>query len=153
MAKRTKPKITSAEAATEIMNAPAITLPDCIELDESDQPFFDAVIAEFTREEWTEHSLQLAAMLARMMNDLHEEQKALRTEGSIAHSEKGTPVINPRKTAVQMYASTILSMRRSLSLHASAQSGDARDIGKRRKTAKGLEADGDNDDDLLARPN
>ncbi len=55
------------------------------------------------------------------MADLTREQVALREEGSVATSERGTPVVNPRKVVVQMHASSILSFRRSLSLHARAQ--------------------------------
>lgn len=152
MARRNK--ITSTEEASRIMGGATkkISVPACVTLDPDDMPFFDAVVAEFARADWTDHALQLAAMLARMMADLHEEQKALRDEGTIAHSEKGTPVINPRKTAVQMYAQSILSMRRSLQLHSRAQAGESRDTGKRKGHAKRLEAAGDNDDDLLARP-
>lgn len=150
---KTRAKITSTFEASRIMAAATkkIKPPDCVDLDDADLPFFDAVIAEFARADWTEHQLQLAAMLARMMNDLQNEQKALRAEGSVAYSDKGTPVINPRKTAVQMYAGSILSMRRSLSLHARA-TGEARDKGKRNKISKEMEANGGNDDDLLARP-
>jgi hypothetical protein len=36
-------------------------------------------------------------------------------------TERGTPVVNPRKSVVQMHAATILSFRRSLSLHARAR--------------------------------
>src|SRR3546814_9555026 len=74
----------------------------------------------------------MAAMLARAMADLEREQYELRAEGSVMTSERGTPVVNPRKTVVQMHVGTILSMRRSLSLHARAQQGEARDAGKRR---------------------
>src|SRR3546814_4303788 len=86
----------------------------------------------FARSEWTDHQLEMAAMLARAMADLEREQYELRAEGSVMTSERGTPVVNPRKTVVQMHAGTILSMRRSLSLHARAQQGEARDAGKRR---------------------
>ena len=99
------------------------------------------------------HQLELAAMLARTMADLTSEQVALRSEGSVAMTERGTPVVNPRKAVVQMHASSILSFRRSLSLHARAQGGDIRDAAKRRVMAKEIEADNPLDDDLLARPN
>src|SRR3546814_18217429 len=73
-------------------------------------------------------------------------------EGSVMTSERGTPVVNPRKTVVQMHAGTILSMRRSLSLHARAQQGEARDAGKRRAAAKEMEDQSPFGDDLIARP-
>lgn len=133
--------------------AKSITPPSNVPLDERDMPFFASVIAEFARSDWSAHQLELAAMLARTMSDLEQEQRDLRTEGAVVHTEKGTPVVNPRKAVVQMHAGTILSFRRSLALHARAQGGDARDIAKRRGMAKGVEADNPLDDDLLAKPN
>ncbi len=74
----------------------------------------------------------------------------LRTEGAVSYSEKGTPVANPRKAIVQMHASSILSFRRSLALHARAVQGEARDAAKRREAAKDIEAGATSDDELLA---
>ena len=150
-----KARIDSASEAVRVMAASAreILPPANVPLDEGDLPFFESVIAEFARSEWTAHQLELAAMLARTMADLAREQVALRNEGSVSHSERGTPVCNPRKAIVQMHAGTILSFRRSLSLHARAQGGEARDVGKRRDSAKAIQADNPLEDDLIARPN
>ncbi len=130
-----------------------IVPPSNVPLDKGDIPFFASVIAEFARSDWTAHQLELAAMLARTMADLEREQRMLREEGSTVKSDKGTPVVNPRKTVVQMHASSILSFRRSLSLHARAQGGEARDVAKRRKMGRDIEADNPLDDDLIAKPN
>lgn len=148
-----KKRIDSIEAAVEVASQSGLPIrpPSNVPLDKCDLPFFASVIDEFARSEWTAHQLELAAMLARTMADLEREQRALREEGSVLATDRGTPVVNPRKTVVQMNASTILSYRRSLQLHARAQGGEARDVGKRREIAKGYE--GDLGDDLLARPN
>lgn len=153
MTKR-KARIDSAAESVRVMGKAAneIVPPANVPLDEKDFPFFQNVIAEYARSEWTAHQLELAAMLARTMADLVREQDLLRGEGGIAYSEKGTPVVNPRKSLVQMHASSILSFRRSLSLHARAQAGEARDVAKRRAAAKEIEANSPLDDDLLARP-
>jgi hypothetical protein len=150
-----KPRIDSASEAVRVMAKAAapIAPPSNVPLQKCDLPFFASVIAEFARSEWTAHQLELAAMLARTMADLNREQMALRTEGAVCMSEKGTPVVNPRKAVVQMHAASILSFRRSLSLHARAQGGEARDVAKRRSGAKAIEADNPLDDDLLARLN
>lgn len=150
-----KQRIDSRSEAVRVMSRAAadIVPPSNVPLDKGDMPFFASVIAEFARSEWTAHQLELAAMLARTMADLEREQRLLREEGATALSERGTPVVNPRKTVVQMHASTILSFRRSLALHARAQGGDARDIGKRRAIARSIEADNPLEDDLLAKPN
>jgi hypothetical protein len=150
-----KEPINSASKGVQVMqkSLQQITPPSTVPLEDCDMPFFANVIEEFARSEWTAHQLELAAMLARTMSDLNTEQMALRIEGSVMHTEKGTPVVNPRKTVIQMHASTILSYRRSLGLHARAQSGEARDIADRRATAKDIEGNNPLADDLLARPN
>lgn len=153
MAKR-KARIDSATEAVRVMSKAAaeIQAPENVPLDKADLPFFNNVIAEYARSEWTSHQLEIAAMLARTMADLVREQALLRDEGGIAYSEKGTPVANPRKSIVQMHASSILSFRRSLSLHARAQAGEARDVAKRRGAAKEIESDNPLGDGLLATP-
>lgn len=145
----------SAAAQVKVMAAAAKTIhaPKTVPLDDCDLPFFANVIDEFARSEWTAHQLEIAAMLARTMADMSREQVQLRAEGSVMATERGTPVVNPRKAIVQMHASTIMSMRRTLALNARAQGGEARDIGKRRAMAKSAEADNPLDDELLARPN
>lgn len=152
MAKR-KGRVDSAAEAVRIMakSAAEITPPENVPLDDGDLPFFRNVIAEYARSEWTAHQLEIAAMLARTMADLVREQNLLREEGGVAYSEKGTPVANPRKSIVQMHASAILSFRRSLSLHARAQAGEARDVAKRRGVAKDIEESSPLEDELLAR--
>ncbi|MFU0504128.1 terminase small subunit [Pseudaminobacter sp. NGMCC 1.201702] len=153
MSKR-KARIDSATESVRVMaKATAkIAPPDNVPLDDGDMPFFESVIAEYARSEWSAHQLELAAMLARTMADLTREQQLLREEGGVAYSDKGTPVANPRKSIVQMHASSILSFRRSLSLHARAQAGEARDVANRRAGAKSIEAGNPLEDDLLARP-
>lgn len=153
MAKRERADAAAAQVRVMAAAAKPIEPPSNVPLTDADLPFFASVLAEFARSEWTAHQLELAAMLARTMCDLEQEQRLMRAEGSIMATEKGTPVINPRKTAIQMHYSNIHSARRSLALHARAQQGEARDVAKRRDMAKGLEADNPLDDDLLARPN
>lgn len=154
MSRGRRARIDSADEAVRVMAAATRPLspPSNVQLEPGDMPFFESVIGEFARSEWTAHQLELAAMLARTMADLDREQRALREEGSVMVTEKGAPVVNPRKAVVQMHASSILSFRRSLSLHARAQGGETRDIGKRRAMAKEVEAASPLDDELLARP-
>lgn len=147
-----RPRVDSVEAAVASARASAIVPPSNVPLDAADMTFFASVIDEFARSELTAHQLELAAMLARTMADLERDQRLMREEGPVLATEKGAPVVNPRKTVIQMNASTILSYRRSLSMHARAQGGEARDVGKRRGIAKGHEMD-HGDDDFLARPN
>lgn len=148
-----KQRIDSTAEIQKAMTAKAVEPPINIALDDEDRVFFDGIIDEFAKSEWTAHQLELAAMLARTMADLNREQKTLREEGYVMTRPTGVDVENPRAKAVRALASDVLAMRRSLSLHARVKNGEPRDIAKRRATAKTAEADGSDFDDLLARPN
>lgn len=149
MAKRQR--IDTASAAVEIMKGAQreIAPPGHVRMDDEDWPFWHSVLAEFARSEWTDHQLEIAAMIARTMANLEREQYALREEGFIAVRENGTTVENPRSRVVKSLTGDLLSLRRSLSLHARARGGEAEKIGPRRAIAKAIEADNLLTDDLL----
>lgn len=161
-------RVDSAEEAVEIaQNAfREIEPPAHIRMDKTDLIFFDSVLAEFPNAEWSDHQLEVAAMLARAMADMEEQQYMLRKEGhmiEIKTKEKKNSkkpqntylIANPRKQMVRMCSTDILAMRRTLSLHARARAGEGRDIGKRRAMQKEIERGVhalDDDDDLISRP-
>lgn len=129
--------------------------PKHIKMLQRDMPFFNSVIAEFAKADWSDHQVEIACLLARAMSDLEDQQNRLRKEGGTTRSERGTPVVNPRKILVQMYAGTILSLRKSLALDARS-GGQKVDIAKKRGLAKEIEGSAmsmDMDDDLISRPN
>jgi hypothetical protein len=129
-----------------------IVPPPNVPLDDGDIPFFANIIEEFARADWSPHQLEIAALLARCMNDFAVEQMLLREEGAVVTGGAGGPVPNPRKQTVQMHSQSILGFRRSLALHAAAK-GKHADIAKRVATAKAIQADHPFDDELIARPN
>lgn len=145
--------ITSAAETVRIIQAAGLPImpPGHMILDECDWPHWRNVVAEFARAEWTQHQLELAALLARTMADLAREQRELRTEGYISVRENGTTVENPRARAVKSLTGDILSLRRSLALHARARSGDSRTDGTRKEAARAAQQDL-GEDELLARP-
>lgn len=146
-----KGRVDSVSEAVRIAGASQpIIAPSSVPLDDHELGFFANIIAEYARADWTAHELEVAAMFAREMASMERMQRQFKEEGPKAFSEKGTPVVNPLKSVIQMHASAILSFRRSLSLHARAKGGEARDVAKRKAISKGIEADVDGGDDLLA---
>ena len=147
-----RPRIDSVGEAVRIMQGMTRELqpPSHVPLDDMDWPYWHSVVAEFARAEWSEHQLELAAMLARTMANIESEQRALRAEGFIAVRENGTTVENPRSRVVQTLTGQVLSLRRSLALHARARSGDNRSSAVGREAGKSMETAFD--DELLARP-
>jgi GAF domain-containing protein len=151
-----KPPIGSTEEQVRFVSTANLKIepPSTVPMEGQDLRFFEGIIAEFARAEWTAHQLELAALLARTMADLVNEQHLLRQEGSVLDGPRGA-VVNPRKLVVGLHTSSILGLRRSLSLHALARDGMPRDVAKRRTVAKQLESNVRNADDgdgLIARP-
>ena len=57
-------------------SAVPITVPSNVPLSDTYIPFYNNMIDEFARSQWTEHALEIAAMMARTMHDLNAEQQA-----------------------------------------------------------------------------
>jgi hypothetical protein len=82
------------------------------------------------------------------------EHITLQAEGTVVENSHGNPITNPRTRVVTSLDASILSLRRSLGIHArDLAGGDNRRVGLRRAHHMAYETmlDGD-DDDLLARP-
>lgn len=148
--------ITSTDQAVRIFAGAGRELapPAHMRLDDIDWPFWYSVIAEFAKAEWTQHNLELAAILARAMASLEAEQRVLRAEGFVLTLDSGAAAANPRSRVVQALMGQILALRRSLALHARGRSGDNRNDAGRRAAGRAMEVTVDDltDDDLLARP-
>ena len=147
-------RIDSTTAAVKIMTAAVreLTPPAHVPLAKGDLPFWRSVVAEFARTEWTDHQLELAAILARKMRLLRDELAELEAEGFVSETANGSPCQNPRIGGVRMLDTSIMATRRTLALHARATEGETRDVARRRGIAKGVERDNPLADDLLARP-
>lgn len=106
------------QGSTAVINPPAH-----IPLEEADLPFWENVVSEFARADWTEHQLELAAMLARSMSDLELNQRELRKEGFVLARDNGSAMENPRSRTVSTLMNGILAQRRSLALHSRGRYG------------------------------
>ena len=136
-----------------------IAPPSHVPMQDIDWPFWESVVSEFARAEWTEHQLELAAMLARTMADLEENQRLLRLEGAVIEREtydkdgavrRVVMVENSRSRSVHTFMGQVLALRRSLALHARAKSGTNHDAGKQRAAGKKIERQVSGELDLLA---
>jgi phage terminase small subunit len=152
-----KRRVDSKEEAVNTMVAAAvitITPPEKLKLDADELEVFDEIIAEFATVDWSRHSIRLAAMLARTMNMMQKAQDEVNTDGFTVTNARGNEAMNPAMSAMNMMASQIMSMRRTLALHATAGSSKA-DKGKQAGHHKKQEENNpleDDEEDLLQRP-
>jgi hypothetical protein len=110
-----------------------ISMPRNVRLPEKHRTFFEDIVAEYDFEDWSAHQLTMAIALAKYTYLQEKYLNRLDREGPLLKSDRGTPIPHPIKTMLQQCTGSILNLRRSLSLHARAQMGDARDIYAKRK--------------------
>lgn len=151
-------RIDSAAGAVATMAAAARDLspPDHVFLRPGDMPFWDTVIAERAKSEWSDADLVVAASLARAMADAEMiATMSIGQRGNIKGKVKASFVINSI-SAVDKLARRIVTLRRALGLDSRSKHGEQRDVNKRREHAKAHEGGhnpmADDDDGLLARP-
>lgn len=155
MTKPRKPRLDSvahiqrilAEADTEL--APPVTVP----LSDNDWPFWHSLTEERARADWTQHELEIAALLARTMAQLEAEQRAQRREGVVYLNSRGDPAPNPRNRVVSALTAQALAYRRSLALTGRAKAGSSEAATRQREANRAIDQrfrDGSPRDDLLA---
>jgi len=147
-------RIDSAAGAVATMAAAARDLspPKHLKIRRGDLSFWDAVIAERAKSEWTEADLAVAANLARAMADAERIAGATVDRGGNIKIDDLIASIG----ASDKLARRIVTLRRALGLDNRSKNGEQRDVTKRREQAKEIEGGhnplaGDGDD-LLARP-
>ncbi|MGY2732800.1 hypothetical protein [Sphingomonas sp. UYP23] len=147
-------RIDSATGAVATMAAAARDLspPKHLKIRRGDLPFWDAVIKERAKSEWTDADLAVAANLARAMSDA-ERIAAMTVDGG-GHVRLADVI-----TSIELsdkLARRIVTLRRALGMDNRAKNGEQRDVDKRREHAKGIEGGHnpmeDDGDGLLARP-
>lgn len=149
-----KQRIDSITAQVEVMQAAVKDLqpPEHLPLGEVDLPFWRSIIAEKPKAEWTDHDLELAALLAMSMRRLGQQEVQMEIEGPVVTTSGGNMAQNPRARIVSDLAARIVKYRQTLGIHNRAKHGEARDVAKRRSQAFEVENNNPIDDDLLARP-
>jgi len=117
------------EAAKGLPNIPAH-----ISLRKKDIPFWEAVVANKSRDEWTEVQLVAAAQLARTQCDIHEWSLELeRQPAVIVSGPHDTPKANPLIGMIEAATRRQLSLFRALGI---ANTEDRGDIGKRQSVLR-----------------
>ena len=151
-------RVDTAAGAVTVMAAAARDLspPAHIALRPGDMPFWDAVISERAKSEWTESDLAVAASLARAMADAEMiSGMSVGQRGAVKGKVKPKFVI-ASIGAVDKLARRIVTLRRALGLDNRAKNGEQRDVNRRREHARGIEGGhnpiADDGDGLLARP-
>lgn len=158
----TKPKTSrkgrsdGVEAAVEAAKAAAKgphKPPAFVRLGKQHMPFWEAIMSSRARAEWAEADLIVAAQLARCQYDIEKHSQLAEDEGPVIENAKGTPVMNPRQSALEQMARRQLAFMRTLTMggsmagHSKLSRQKARELERQARDAR---KDVEGEDDLLA---
>jgi hypothetical protein len=143
-----KQRIDSATAAVGIMASAGRDLlpPDHCPLPEAAMPFWDAITRGRTRDEWD----ATPALLVTASGLAWTQWQSVKIRREIEDTD-GPPDAQRVKRLDDLNRLEMAYLR-TLQQHGRGAEGEARDVGKRRAQAAGIEANVPEDDGLLARP-
>lgn len=131
--------------------APPIEPPGHVRLSEREMVFWPGIIKSRSRDEWSAADLVVAAQLARCQSDIELESEALKSEGSVLRTDKGTPVMNPRHAVMEQLSRREMALMRTLQMGGSAKGQKATFENARKLQRQAEKAKEEmSDDDLLA---
>lgn len=126
--------VSSAIGAMANAALPPPSVPKHCALTADAMPFWNDIIAARARAEWIEVDLVVAAQLAQTQRDLNNEMMALRAEGSVVVNFRGTQVMNPRCSVVEVLSRREMALMRALRMSGRlVPGGDPRNMAGARK--------------------
>jgi hypothetical protein len=136
-----------SKAVTQIEPSAAVRLRD------GDRPYWDTIVRARAVNEWSEPDLMHAANLARCLHDIERISGEVAAEGDVIENARGTQVLNPKHSLLEVLSRRSVALTRLLQMHAQARLGRSEDVAKGRAAAlQARDLVEDMDDDLLARP-
>ncbi len=118
---------------------------------------FRLIVRARAQDTWNELDLEHAANLACCLADLERLREEVRAEGDVIENQRGTQIVNPKHTLMEVLSRRSVALSRMLHVHAEATQGRARDTGERTKKERDLrdalaDASLDDEDLLGGRP-
>ncbi len=152
MKRQRSDSIAAAVRAMTAVQLGPLDPPPYVNLRAGDRPHWDGIIRARPRDTWTETDLVSAANLARARADVERLQQEIDAEGDVLVNERGTPVMNPKHSLLEVLSRRSLALSRALHVHAEATVGNSRDSAKsaaaERAAAETISA---HDDELIPR--
>jgi hypothetical protein len=154
-----KARSDSAAAAIDAALAATQPYPDPpahIRLRDEHMPFWDAIVRERARKEWTTTTLVVAAQLTRCQFDIERETELLESEGTVleklGRNESVLQYANPRVSVLEQLARREMALMRALGITGVVANGDKRNVAKGRQLEReaGQAREEAQSDDLLA---
>lgn len=129
MRRQRSDSITAAVSAAQSQSV--IDPPAHVALRDGDLPFWRSIVSARATSSWNAADLEQAANLARCKADIERLQQEITVIGDIIENDRGTPIINPRHTLLEVLSRRSVALSRMLHVHAEATQGESREQAKR----------------------
>jgi len=104
--------IKTLESAAKIPESPIV-------LAEAESEYFKFIVTAREHETWSDNDLLIAANLSKTYAAIDELWRDINTEGYVVENQRGTPVANPKVSALNSMTSAMQSLNKTLGLSAS----------------------------------
>lgn len=149
MPKTKRLSTTSVATELEMAGAKAPQPPAWIELPDAAQPIFSNIVRARDYSSWTEIDLEHAANLACCLADLERLRREVREEGDTLVNARGTVVMNPKHSLMEVLSRRSVALSRMLHVHAEATVGESRDQAKRSQKQRQVKSAVDEHESML----
>jgi hypothetical protein len=146
-------------AAFQAACAGDVKPPDTVKLTEAHMPLWTALVRARARDEWSEVDKLHCANLVRCLYDVERISQELAVDGDTLTNERGTRVLNPKHSLLEVLSRRAVMLTKLLHLHSGAIVENVDNLTHKREQEKTqrenagtLKAPDGDDDDLLARP-
>lgn len=119
MARQERTKKSTVANSVKTMQAAAKTPESPIPLAESESEFFKFIVIAREHETWSDNDLLIAANLSKTYAAINQLWKDIEVEGYVVENQRGTPVANPKVSALNSMTSAMQSLNKTLGLSAS----------------------------------
>lgn len=142
----------AAQAAVSSAAAGVMDPPAHLNLSDEARPFWDDIMRTRAADSWTPADLVLAAHLARTYADIEFYTRQAAEESRLMEGVTGEPKVHPVHRVLTDLGAQVLSLSRSLQIHARATQGESRDQQKRNGLHASAQKTMSEADSLIARP-
>lgn len=148
--RKTKADTIAGEA--EMMAAVEPQVPAHIEVPDDAMPTWRSIVRAREYKSWTAIDLEHAANLACCLADLERLRREVREEGDTLENARGTPVVNPKHSLIEVLSRRSVALSRMLHVHAEATVGKSTYQAKRNAKQWEMGEAREQADDLIAKP-
>jgi P27 family predicted phage terminase small subunit len=119
MARQERSKKSTIANTVKTMQAVQKVIQPPFELQASESKYFQGIVTAREHETWSDNDKLIAANLAKTYAAIDQLWADIQAEGYVVENQRGTPVANPKVSALNSMTSAMQSLNKTLGLSAS----------------------------------